>query len=131
MNDRELKVYEFHEAMGLAINEWPTPDLLNLRAKLIIEEAKEVAEALNNLNSSVQSKDFAHLIKELADLQYVLSGTIISIFGLEYNFDEAYTRVHESNMSKLDDEGKPIYNEYGKVIKGPNYLPPELEDLFK
>jgi len=48
---------------------------------------------------------------------------------MEWDLDEAMHRVHESNMSKLDEDGKPIYREDGKVLKGPNYSPPNLEDL--
>jgi len=66
------------------------------------------------------------LLKEMADLQYVLSGMAVAL-GL--NLGEAFRRVHESNMSKLGDDGKPIYRDDGKVLKGPNYRKPELGDL--
>jgi len=66
------------------------------------------------------------LLKELADLVYVVYGTAVSL-GL--NLDEALERVHESNMSKLGEDGKPIYREDGKVLKGSNYKEPYLGDL--
>ena len=73
---------------------------------------------------------WAHLMKELADLQYVLSGTIVTFKELSPDFDVVFNRVHESNMSKLDDDGNPIRDKEGKVMKGPNYVKAELEDLF-
>jgi predicted HAD superfamily Cof-like phosphohydrolase len=67
-------------------------------------------------------------LKEGADLLYVLLGTFVSL-GLGDQLIEAFERVHISNMSKLDENGKPIYREDGKVLKGPNYKSPNLEDL--
>ena len=64
--------------------------------------------------------------KELADLVYVCYQYAEN---MQWNLDEAMHRVHESNMSKLDNEGNPIYREDGKVLKGPNYQPPNLADL--
>ena len=92
---------------------------------LITEEFKEFleAEALLYLTSSKPKED---CLKELADLVYVCY-QYASNMG--WNLDEAMHRVHESNMSKLDNEGNPIYREDGKVLKGPNYKPPNLEDL--
>ena len=93
---------------------------------LIVEEFKEFLEAeglLFRKNLDIE----AEALKELADLVYVC-----------YQFaenqgwflDEALDRVHKSNMSKLDEDGNPIYREDGKVLKGPNYKPPDLSDLF-
>jgi len=65
-------------------------------------------------------------LKELADLVYVCYQYAAS---QDWDLDEAMRRVHESNMSKLDEYGKPIYRRDGKVLKGPNYAPPNLEDL--
>ena len=65
-------------------------------------------------------------LKELADLVYVCYQYAAN---MGWDLDEAMHRVHESNMSKLDEEGKPILREDGKVLKGPNYKPPNLEDL--
>ena len=74
--------------------------------------------------SSNEHKENA--LKELADLVYVCYQYAEN---MQWNLDEAMDRVHKSNMSKLDDYGKPIYREDGKVLKGPNYKPPNLEDL--
>ena len=68
-----------------------------------------------------------HALKELADLVYVCYQYAEN---MSWFLDEALDRVHKSNLSKLDDDGNPIYREDGKVLKGPNYKPPNLEDLF-
>ena len=68
----------------------------------------------------------ANILKELADLVYVCYQYAAN---MKWDLDEAMYRVHESNMSKLDENGKPTYREDGKVLKGPNYTPPNLEDL--
>ena len=62
------------------------------------------------------------------DLQYVLSGAAVAL-GLD--IQTAFIRIHNSNMSKLGEDGKPVYREDGKIIKGPDYIPPNLEDLLK
>ena len=87
-----------------------------LRTVLIKEEYAEVLSAT----------DAENILKELADLVYVTYGFSAS-FG--WDLDEAVRRVHASNMSKLDTDGKPLYREDGKVLKGPNYAEPNLTDL--
>ena len=92
---------------------------------LITEEFKEFLQADGMLfrhGSNVQ----VECLKELADLVYVCYQYAAN---MGWDLDEAMYRVHESNMSKLDEDGKPIYREDGKVLKGPNYKPPNLEDL--
>ena len=81
------------------------------------------AEATLYLSSSKVRED---CLKELADLVYVCYQYAAN---MGWNLDEAMHRVHLSNMSKLDEYGKPIYREDGKVLKGPRYSPPNLEDL--
>ena len=97
------------------------------RFRFMNEEVSEVYEAISDLaKASMETPELvAHLLKELADVQYTLSG-FAATFGL--NLDAAYVRVHESNMSKFQPDG-PTYSEDGKVQKGPNYKPPSLEDL--
>jgi len=114
-------VREFTEAMGQPVDVAPTRSLLSLRSKLIYEETTEVLVELES-----KELDKAALTKELSDLLYVVYGTAIT-FGLP--LDVVFNRVHQSNMSKLVD-GKPLYREDGKVLKGPNYKPPMLDDLF-
>ena len=93
---------------------------------LIVEEFKEFLEAEGMLYLS-SNEHKANCLKELADLVYVCY-QYASNMG--WNLDEAMDRVHKSNMSKLDEEGKPIYRKDGKVLKGPNYQPPDLTDLI-
>ena len=93
--------------------------------KLIVEEFKEFLEAEATLYLSAK-KNKAECLKELADLVYVCYQYAAN---LGWDLDEAMDRVHQSNMSKLDEYGKPIYRDDGKVLKGPNYTPPNLEDL--
>ena len=115
------QVRHFTKSMGQPLNVEPTPELALLRQRLILEEAKEASAEL--LRPQV---DKAALTKELADILYVVYGTAIT-FGLP--LDTVFNRVHASNMSKLVD-GKPLYRDDGKVLKGPNYQPPKLDDLF-
>jgi len=92
---------------------------------LIVEEFKEFLEADGELwrDSPITT---ANCLKELADLVYVCYQYAEN---MGWDLDEALHRVHESNMSKLDEDGKPIYREDGKVLKGPKYSPPNLENL--
>jgi predicted HAD superfamily Cof-like phosphohydrolase len=103
------------------------PSILDLQSDLICEETHEFFEAydlcLQDL-SNFRSREDA--LKELADLVYVC---IQFAAAAGWELDEALARVHRSNMSKLVD-GKPLKNEAGKVIKGPNYQPPYLTDLI-
>ena len=92
---------------------------------LIIEEFKEFLEAEGMLfrNSPQYPQE---CLKELADLVYVCYQYAEN---MSWDLDESLNRVHESNMSKLGDDNKPIYRDDGKVLKGPNYKPPDLSDL--
>ena len=87
---------------------------------LIDEEWSEFHEAFH-------LKDDCEQLKELADLVYVCFQMAAS---QEWDLDEAMRRVHKSNLSKLDEDGKPIYRADGKVLKGENYAPPILDDLI-
>ena len=92
---------------------------------MITEEFKEFLDSTGTL---YRSNDSCHsdCLKELADLVYVCYQFAAN---MNWDLDEAMHRVHESNMSKLDEYGKPIFREDGKVLKGPRYQPPNLEDL--
>jgi len=93
---------------------------------LIIEEFKEFLEA-DAMLFRPSSVIHQNCLKELADLVYVCYQYAAN---MGWDLDEAMHRVHESNMSKLDEYGKPVLREDGKVLKGPNYSPPNLEDLI-
>jgi len=94
-------------------------ELLVLRKSLIREEVEELFESLDKGNE-------ADILKELVDIVVVCVG-MADTYG--WDFDEAFKRVHESNMSKLNDKGQPIYRKDGKVLKSENYVPPDLQDL--
>lgn len=117
----EDMVREFHLAFGMAAPTKPTmPDaaLSRLRMVLVTEEMNEAFEA----------KNLTELLKELCDMQYVLDGWFVTA-GLDKVKEEAMMLVHKSNMSKLGEDGKPIYRADGKVMKGPDYKPVTTEQL--
>lgn len=131
MNKYEELVKECHKAMELSIDDTYSIDLLTLRQKLINEETAELNVEINSLieelktKGSISKETKLKMFKELADLQYVLSGMVVSL-GIP--MEEVFNRVHNSNMSKLVD-GKPVKREDGKFLKGPNYKKPDLSDL--
>lgn len=84
--------------------------------------------AESNFKTGIPLKVKARMLKEMADVQYVLSGMAVT---LGFPLQEAFIRVHKSNLSKLDENGKPVYREDGKVLKGVNYLPPDMETLLE
>ena len=92
-----------------------------LRVSLIKEELDELIEAINK-------KDLVEVADALTDILYVTYGAGHA-FGI--NLDECFEEVQNSNMSKLDNNGKPIYNDKGKVMKGPNYFKPDLNKFIK
>lgn len=132
---REDYLREFHEAFGQDVNAVPTIKLLKLRRTLIDEETKELFADIDSAISYLEKGEeipreiLLNMLKELADVQVVISGTSVAIKPLQ-NLEDAFLRVFESNMSKLGDDGKPLYREDGKVLKGPNYFPPDLSDLI-
>ena len=93
----------------------------NLRISLINEELEEFKQAIKN-------NDLKEAIDALTDILYVTYGAGHA-FGV--NLDECFDEVQRSNMSKLGEDGKPIYNEAGKVMKGPNYFKPDLSKFIK
>ena len=114
---------EFREAYQIS-----NSNQLQVRSRqrnLITEEFKEFLEADGQLYLT-SSKVKQDCLKELSDLVYVCYQYAAN---MGWNLDEAMHRVHESNMSKLDEHGNPVLREDGKVLKGPNYKPPNLEDL--
>tara|TARA_R100000654_G_scaffold36461_1_gene62113 strand:- start:20 stop:394 length:375 start_codon:yes stop_codon:yes gene_type:complete len=114
---------EFRNAFGVKNSQ--TLPSRNLQKNLIVEEFKEFLEAEGMLFR--QSLDLHEdALKELADLVYVCYQYAAN---MEWDLDEALHRVHKSNMSKLDEDGKPTYREDGKVLKSKNYRPPTLTDL--
>ena len=117
------KVGDFMEAFGQRVEmepTWPDFDTRELRLELIQEELEELSDA-------VADRDMIQIADALTDLLYVIYGAGHS-FGLD--LDECFQEVHASNMSKLGENGRPIYREDGKVMKGPGYFEPDLEGIL-
>ena len=113
------KVGIFMKTFGQEVKDKPsfsTDQINKLRLSLIKEELSELTEALNN-------KDLLEVADALTDILYVTYGAGHA-FGI--NLDNCFDEVQKSNMSKLGDDGQPIYNEFGKVMKGPKYFKPDL-----
>ncbi len=118
------KVGTFMKTFGQDVKQSPafSTDAINeLRLSLIKEELDELIEAMNK-------KDLVEVADALTDILYVTYGAGHA-FGI--NLDDCFEEVQNSNMSKLDKDGKPIYNDKGKVMKGPNYFKPDLSKFIK
>ena len=118
------KVKTFMNTYGQDVKEKPDfPDskIVKLRIDLIEEELNELKEAINN-------NDIVEVADALTDILYVTYGAGHA-FGI--NLDKCFEEVQNSNMSKLGNDGKPIFNESGKVMKGPNYFKPNLNQFLK
>ena len=117
------KVGEFMKTFGQEVKNKPslsTEKINQLRISLIQEELSELKEAMDN-------KDLLEVADALTDLLYVTYGAGHA-FGID--LDKCFDEVQNSNMSKLDQNGQPIYNEMGKVMKGPNYYKPNLSKFI-
>ena len=113
------KVKKFMQTFGQDIKNkpsFPSEKIVSLRSALIEEELSELKEAVKN-------KDISEVADALTDILYVTYGAGHA-FGID--LDQCFDEVQNSNMSKLDENGKPIYNDSGKVMKGPNYFKPDL-----
>ena len=119
-------VKDFHDTFGLSYNDSPTVDLekkiIELRYNLMKEENEEYIEAARN-------NDIIEVADALGDMLYILCGTIIE-HGMSDIIEDVFNEIQKSNMSKLGADGKPIYREDGKVMKGPNYFRPNFTKFF-
>ena len=126
MNDKINSVKEFHKEFNLDFLESPKANIGHkknkLRFDLMKEENEEYLNAANN-------NDLIEVADALGDMLYILCGTIIE-HGFQYKIDEIFDEIQNSNMSKLGKDGKPIYREDGKVLKGPNYFKPNIEKIL-
>jgi predicted HAD superfamily Cof-like phosphohydrolase len=117
----------FHNTYGLGVSEDLKANLgtqkNNLRYELMKEENEEYLEA-------VQNNDIVEIADALGDMLYILCGTILE-HGLQHKIEAVFDEIQRSNMSKLGEDGKPIYREDGKVMKGPNYFKPNFEAILK
>ena len=116
-------VGDFMEAFGQDVQfepTWPDFNTRELRIELIQEELEELSDA-------VADRDMVQIADALTDLLYVVYGAGHS-FGID--LDECFQEVHASNMSKLGEDGRPIYRDDGKVLKGPSFFEPDLEGIL-
>ncbi len=120
-------VRAFHDAFGIANSSGPRADIGDrdalLRYKLIREENEEYLEA-------ALRGDLVEVADALGDILYILCGTLLK-HGLEHKIDEVFREIQRSNMSKLGADGKPIHRDDGKVMKGPDYFPPDIERILR
>ena len=126
MKNKIAAVQEFHTAYKLGYRETPKADLGSaknmLRYKLMREENEEYLDAATN-------NDLVEVADALGDMLYILCGTIIE-HGMQHKIEEVFNEIQRSNMSKLGADGEPIYREDGKVLKGPNYFKPNIEEIL-
>ena len=117
-------VKKFMQTFGQSVRakaSFPNDKIISLRLDLIREELSELEEA-------IEKKDIKEVADALTDILYVTYGAGHA-FGID--LDKCFEEVQSSNMSKLGSDGKPIYNEHGKVMKGPNYFKPNLNQFLK
>lgn len=117
------RVKQFMTTFGQEVKEspeFPSDEVAELRIKLIAEELQELVDAIND-------KDIVEVADALTDILYVTYGAGHS-FGID--LDRCFNEVQRSNMSKLGEDGKPIYREDGKIMKGPNYSEPDLKSVL-
>ena len=118
------KVKLFMESFGQEVKskpEFPSDDILKLRTDLIDEEVKELWDACD-------ARDLVEIADALTDILYVTYGMA---HALGIPIDECFAEVQASNMSKFGEDGKPIYREDGKVMKGPSYFKPDLKNVLQ
>src|SRR5690606_678714 len=127
MKNKIEAVQEFHSTFGLGIRNKPVANLGKrgnmLRFHLMKEENEEYLEAANN-------NDLPEVADALGDMLYILCGTIIE-HGMQYKIEEVFEEIQRSNMSKLGEDGKPIFREDGKVLKGPGYFSPNIKAILE
>lgn len=119
-------VYKFHEAFGITNRDQPTANvgeqIIALRHRLMQEENDEYFEA-------AQRGDLVEIADALGDMMYILCGTILS-HGMQNVIEAVFEEIQRSNMSKLDENGQPIYREDGKVLKSNLYFKPDIASVL-
>jgi len=126
MKKKIASVELFHRSFGLGVSHSMKADLgaakNKLRFNLMDEENKEYFEA-------TQNNDLAEVADALGDMLYILCGTILE-HGMQHKIEEVFEEIQRSNMSKLGKDGKPIYRDDGKVLKGPEYFKPNIQAIL-
>ena len=127
MQDKIDKVRKFHEVFLIGNEDAPVANVGEetylLRHRLMHEENEEYLQAC-------KYGDLVEIADALGDLLYIWCGSVLK-HGLQDVMDDVFNEIQRSNMSKLDKDGKPIFNEFGKVMKGPNYFKPDLSKYIK
>ncbi|MEM0932130.1 MAG: nucleoside triphosphate pyrophosphohydrolase family protein [Bacteroidota bacterium] len=127
MKSKIKAVEQFHTAFGLGVLQKPKANLgtskNQLRFSLMDEENREYLEAANQ-------GDLVEVADALGDMLYILCGTILE-HGMQHKIEEVFAEIQKSNMSKLGEDGRPIYREDGKVLKGPNYFKPNIQSVLE
>ena len=127
MKEKIAAVAEFHRAFGLGIKDHPSAGLPLeknlLRYKLMREENEEYLDAASR-------GDLVEVADALGDMLYILCGTILE-HGMQDKIEAVFAEIQRSNMSKLGPDGKPIYREDGKVLKGPDYFKPDIKGILE
>ena len=126
MKEQLKKVEEFHKAFGQENGKWPrllTNADYDLRHTLMKEENDEYLEACYN-------KSLVEIADALGDQLYILCGTILK-HGMQHIIEDVFNEIQSSNMSKLGPDGKPIFREDGKILKGPGYYGPDISKFIK
>lgn len=118
-------VQKFHIAFG--IHTASQPEIPNKKGCLV--RLHLLQEELSELAHGLAANDIIECLDALCDLRYVLDGTVLAL-GLAGTFSEAFDEVHSSNMSKLDDNGNPIRDPAGRIVKSNNYCPPDLKQFI-
>jgi len=120
-------VRQFHDVFGIVSNDHPTAEVsekdYQLRYDLMKEENEEYLEACKR-------GDLTEIADALGDKMYILFGTILK-HGLQHKIVEVFDEIHRSNMSKLDENGKPIYREDGKILKSQQYFRPDIKAVLE
>lgn len=126
MKSKLRDVALFHKSFGLGIGSTPRASLGSktnkLRFRLMEEENREYLEAARN-------NDLVEVADALGDMLYILCGTILE-HGMHHKIEEVFEEIQRSNMSKLGADGKPLYREDGKVLKGPGYFKPDIKGIL-
>ena len=126
LQDKINMVKEFHEKFKILLNDHPTSDIQEplylLRHRLMQEENDEYLEACKN-------GDLTEIADALGDKLYILFGTIIT-HGLQHKIEEIFDEIQRSNMSKLDENGNPVYREDGKIMKSTLYFKPDIRKIL-
>ena len=117
-------VKKFHESFGIENKNSPSLNdkSINLRFELMKEENEEYKKACKD-------GDLVEIADALGDMMYILCGTILS-HGLQNKIEEIFQEIQSSNMSKLGSDGKPIFRQDGKILKGPNYFKPDIASIL-